>query len=263
MGSHAETGTADLLTLTDVRKSFPDRPGPFSQAREVLHGVSLHVAPGESVGLVGESGSGKSTLCRIALGLEQPSSGMVTLLGHGITRARERDLRCLRPYAQMIFQNPFSCFDPLRTIGQSLEEPLLEHRRELDRAGRERAIASLMSECALSPELLDRRPPELSGGQLQRLSIVRALLLEPRLVVADEMVSALDVVVQAQVLALFKRLVDERGIGLLRSIADRVVVMREGTIVDEGTVAHIFRESGHPYTQELVRAIPTLPARRR
>lgn len=258
-----------LLAGSHLTKTY--RPRGLSRraaARPAVDDVSFEVRAGQTLGVVGESGSGKSTLCRMAMRLVDPDSGTLTVCGRDITRLRGRDLKDVRPLVQMVFQNPFGSFDPLVRLDRSLAEPLVQYGLARGSDEIRARLEGLASECGLAPELLGRYPGELSGGQLQRMAIVRALCMAPRVLVADEVVSALDVVVQDEVLTLLERLVRERGMGMLlvshdlaviRRVSSHVIVMREGRLVDEGSVDHIFRESAVPYTRQLVSAIPSLP----
>lgn len=261
-------GEDPLLVVEGLAKTYRHLGlGRTRQQRHATAGVSFAVRPGEVLGIVGESGSGKSTVCKMVMGLLRPDEGSVTLQGTRVDTLRPRERRRLWGRVQMVFQDPFSCFDPRVRVGDSLAEPLVVHGLARGRAAALEQLGPLLVECELDAEVLGHRPAELSGGQLQRLSIVRALSVSPKLLVADEVVSALDTCVQDDVLALLERLIAERGLGMLfvshdlaviRRICSHVIVMREGQVVDEGDVAHIFGPDAHEYTKSLVRAVPQL-----
>lgn len=250
-----------LVAMNDVVKTF----GTGDKAFTAIDGVSLEVRSGETLAIVGESGSGKSTTARLLMGLEQPTAGDVTINGFGTTRSLGRtSRRALARAVQLVYQSPYESLDPRYTVAQIISEPL----RAFDlipRSARARRVAELLEQVALAPDLLVRRPRELSGGQSQRVAIARALASEPDLIVLDEAVSALDVSVQAQVLQLLVNLQAELGLtyvfishdlAVVRQVSDRVVVMRTGRIVEEGTVDAIFENPKEQYTRALLDAIP-------
>ncbi|MEU8176540.1 ABC transporter ATP-binding protein [Microbispora hainanensis] len=233
-------------------------------SRRAVDGVSFRLQAGETLGVVGESGSGKTTLARLALGLLAPDAGEVSLRGGPWSGLPERLRRPLRPAIQVIAQNPLDSFDPRHTVGRLVADPLsaLPRRRR-----RERAI-ELLGRVGLPPDLLGRRPRELSGGQRQRVAIARALASRPEVLICDEPVSALDVSVQAQVLDLLAEIQAEDGtallfishdLGVVRHLSDRVLVMKDGRVVEEGDAGEVFRHPRHPYTRELLAAVPRLP----
>ena len=257
------TGERPLLTVTDLRKSFVGRMG---QEVRALQGVSIEVGANESVGLVGESGSGKSTLGRCIVGLEVPTSGSIGIDGLDASdfqrlSATER-LACRRA-AQIVFQDPYSSLDPTQTIGSAIREVLRIHgkhgRRDDGRVG------ELLELVGLPPGYARRRPASLSGGERQRVAIARALAVEPKLLVCDEPVSALDVSVQAQVLNLFRTLREEFGLsylfithdlGVVRQVVDRVYVLHNGLVVEQGPVEEVMDAPKHEYTTRLIESIP-------
>ena len=258
-----------LIELRSVSKLFPVRTGLLRRVHAHVHAVSdvtVSIRPGESLGLVGESGSGKSTLGRLALRLVNPSSGSVRFEGQDITKLSGSGLRAMRSRAQMVFQDPFSAFNPLQALAASVAEPLDTHLslRGADRAAR---LEELMSLVGLSTSHLDRYPRELSGGQLQRLAIARALAASPRLVVLDEPVSSLDVSTQAQVINLLESLRERLGVAylfiahnpaLVRHLSDRIGVMYLGEIVELGSAGEVYERPKHPYTHALLSAV-TVP----
>jgi peptide/nickel transport system ATP-binding protein len=234
----------------------------------VLHGVDIRVGKGETVGIVGESGSGKTTLGRALLGLIKPAAGSVVFDGSDITALDERARRPLRRRMQMIFQDPMSSLNPRHTIGRILIEPILLHGLAKSHAAALALVHGILDRVGLSRRTVDFYSYELSGGQRQRVGIARAVVLRPDFVLADEIVSGLDVSTQAQVLRLLKELTGEMHLALafishdlsvVRSICQRVVVMREGRVVEEGPCERIFAAPAAAYTRMLIDAIP-LPA---
>jgi len=262
-----------LATAAGLTKHFP-QGGFFTRGRAVqaVTDVSLAVAAGETLGLVGESGSGKSTVGRLLLGLLPPTAGQVTFDGADLATARPAELRLLRRRMQLVFQDPYGSLDPRRTVGAQIGDALGIHAL-LPKPARPARIAALLEQVGLAPEHAARYPHQFSGGQRQRIGIARALASNPDFLVADEPVSALDVSVQAQVLALLADLRARLGLAMLfishdlpvvRHLCDRVAVMYLGRIMEEGTVAEVFSAPRHPYTQALLSAAPSLhPERRR
>ncbi|UVY84610.1 ABC transporter ATP-binding protein [Brachybacterium sp. NBEC-018] len=252
----AASGAPPLLEVRGAERSFGHRSRPV----RALRPTDLTVRPGDSIGVAGESGSGKTTLARIVLGLTAPDAGQVRIAGREVTRGD----RALRRIVQPVFQNPHSSFDPSRSVGWSVLEPV-RALGGVPRARRGELRDTLLRDVGLDPALAGRRPDELSGGQLQRAAIARALAVSPQLLVCDEAVSALDVTVQAQILALLARLQQERGLALvfithdlavLRELCRDVIVMRRGEVVERGVTAHVFDDPQHAYTRELIAAIP-------
>jgi peptide/nickel transport system ATP-binding protein len=255
-----------ILEMDDVSISFKR---PDGSALDALVGVSLVVRPNETLGVVGESGSGKTTLGRVALALQQPDRGEVRFDGQPWSKLAESARRPTRRRIQTIVQDPLGSFDPRYTVERIIEQPL-RLRGNLDRATRRRRIAELVDLVSLSPELLARRADTLSGGQRQRVSIAQALASEPKLLVCDEPVSSLDVMTQAQVLALLVALQARLGLamlfishdlGVIRHMSHRIAVMEAGRIVETGTADEVFDHPQHPYTRRLLAAVPRLPGR--
>jgi peptide/nickel transport system ATP-binding protein len=254
-----------ILKLTDVSKTFPVndlRRG--ARGFNALDKVSVAVPRGQTHALVGESGCGKTTALRIALGLETATSGSIVLDGHEISGLSWNRLRPLRRKAQLVHQDPFATLDPKFTVGQSITEPLVSFRIGDRRSRRERA-RELLDQVALPASYLDRLPSELSGGQRQRVAIARALALRPDLIMLDEPVSALDVLVQEQILRLLADLQAALGLSYLfvshdlavvAEISHTVSVMSHGRVVEQGPVAEVFTNPHSPYTRELIDAIP-------
>ncbi|HEU4400627.1 MAG TPA: dipeptide ABC transporter ATP-binding protein [Candidatus Polarisedimenticolia bacterium] len=257
-----------LLEVRDLVKHFPIRRGLFARPSgsvRAVDGVSLRVAPGETLALVGESGSGKTTTGRCILRLLEPTSGAVRFGGVDLLGLSPRDMRRMRRQIQVIFQDPYASLNPRMRVGTIVREPLEIHRIGAGRKERDAMVARLLERVGLDPAAMRRFPHEFSGGQRQRIGVARALALRPRLIVADEPVSALDVSVQAQVINLLIDLQEEFGIAYLfiahdlavvERIADRVAVMYLGRIAEEAPVEAIFKNPLHPYTKALLQAIP-------
>lgn len=235
--------------------------GKGAERRRVLDGVDFAVAAGECLGIVGQSGCGKSTAMRIAARLLDADEGRISFCGKDITHTRGRELREVYGAMQMIFQMPEDSFDPRKTLGWSIAEPLLRHG--WPKVRREERVAALLHEVGLSASFAMRYPHEASGGECQRAAIARALTLSPKLLICDEVTSALDVTVQAQVVCLLRRILHEQraaclfvthDLALLPAIADRVIVMHGGKVVEEETVQEIVRQAKSPHTQELLAA---------
>ncbi len=236
-----------------------------------VDGVSLAVDRGRTVGVVGESGCGKSTLARLLVGLLTPTSGALRLDGRAVATFDAAARRRFHRTVQLVFQDPVSALNPRKTVRRILEGPL-EALTPLDRSARRQRVGELMDLVGLRPEFVERYPHEFSGGQAQRIGIARALAVEPDVVVLDEPVSALDVSIQAQVLALLRDLQARLGLAyvfishdlaVVEALADEVLVMRAGRVVERGDRARIFRAPSHPYTRALLAAVPGQAALRR
>jgi len=263
-----------LVRVEGLEKRF-GRGGFFGRGRETpaVDGVSFSLDRGETLALVGESGSGKSTTARLVMRLLAPDAGRIEWNGRDVTRLPARKLRPLRRFIQMVFQDPFASLNPRMRIGETVGEGLAIHEPGLGRDARRRRVGEALERCGLSAEAMDRYPHQFSGGQRQRIGIARALIVEPRVLVLDEPVSALDVSVQAQILNLLADIQRERGLSYLfishdlsvvRHVADRVAVMYAGRIVELAPAEHLFRRPRHPYTRALLDARPALsPAGRR
>jgi len=257
-----------LLEVTDLVVHFPIKSGIIVD-REVarvhaVDGVSFTLHEGETLGLVGESGCGKSTLCRAILQLVQPTSGSVRFDGQELVGRSRRDLRPLRREMQMIFQDPFASLNPRKRVGQIVGDPLELHGLASG-AELKRRVQELLDRVGLQAEHYNRYPHEFSGGQRQRIGIARALALQPKLIIADEPVSALDVSVQAQIINLLEELQDEFGLsylfvahdlGVVRHVSDRVAVMYLGKVVENSDSDGLYDHPLHPYTNALLSAVP-------
>jgi dipeptide transport system ATP-binding protein len=233
--------------------------------RPVLHGVGVTIGRGETVGIVGESGSGKTTLGRALIGLIRPADGSIRFDGREMIGLTETAMRPLRRRMQMIFQDPMSSLNPRRTIRSILSDPLMLHAIAADRASAERRVEAVMDRVGLPMMVLGRYPHELSGGQRQRVGIARAVVLKPDFVLADEIVSGLDVSTQAQVLKLLGELKREMNLAMafishdlsvVRAVCDRVYVLSAGRVVEQGPCESVFKTPAHAYTRTLIDAIP-------
>ena len=259
-----------LLEVRHLKVHFPVKHGVFSRVNawvKAVDDVSLTVAPGETVGLVGESGCGKTTLGRAIIRLLEPTAGSVTFEGEDITTLDGAALRARRRRFQMIFQDPVGSLNPRMTVGQIIGEALDIHGLAADEQAREARIGQLLKDVGLNPQHAQRYPHEFSGGQRQRIGIARALAVEPKLIVCDEPVSALDVSVQAQIINLLQDLQREHGLAYLfiahdlavvEHISHRVVVMYLGKVVETAASKAVVTQPKHPYTQALLSAVPVV-----
>lgn len=256
-----------ILTAHHLNKSYTQRSGRFgfaSKQVKALDDVSISLRAGSTLAVVGESGSGKSTLARCLLQLQPLDSGDVLFQGHNLAELSGNELRLQRRYLQMIFQDPFASLNPRMKIGQIVGEGLLIHQLG-NRAEQQQKVSRMLKRVGLSDADMEKYPHEFSGGQRQRIGIARALVLEPKVVVCDEPVSALDVSIQAQILLLLKDLQQEMALSYLfishdlrvvRHIADEMVVMYQGRIVEQGQVEAIYSAPSQEYTRNLLHAIP-------
>jgi peptide/nickel transport system ATP-binding protein len=259
-----------LLVVENLEVSFPStgvawlaRKGRLVRA---VNGISLSLRRGESLGLVGESGCGKTTLARAILQLADISAGSIYFAGQRISSKDRRSVEKLRRDTAMIFQDPYGALNPLMSVGETLAEVIRVHRKAMPESVETR-VAELLSLVGLSPDFASRKPRTLSGGQCQRVGIARALAVDPKLIIADECVAALDVSIQAQIINLLKELRTRMRLALIfiahdlsvvRNMCDRVAVIYLGRIVEEGPTQDVFFHPKHPYTQALVRAIPQI-----
>jgi peptide/nickel transport system ATP-binding protein/oligopeptide transport system ATP-binding protein len=259
----------NLVEVRDLVKHFPIRQGVILQrqvgAVQAVDGVSFDVVRGETLGLVGESGCGKSTTARLVTRLIDPTSGSIKFDGQEISGLSRSKLKPLRREMQMIFQDPYSSLNPRKTVGSIIGEPFVIHGVEKDEKKRKRLVQELMDTVGLNPEHYNRLPHQFSGGQRQRIGVARAIALKPKLIVADEPVSALDVSIQAQVINLLRDLQRELGLTIIfiahdlsvvRHVCDRVAVMYLGKIVELGTSDELYGHPRHPYTGALLSAVP-------
>lgn len=261
-----EGGPVPLLEVKGLSKHYSTkRPASFRKSLvKAVDDVSFHIYEGETYGLVGESGCGKSTLGKTLLRLVEPTAGEALYQGEDLNQMPSRKLRASRRQLQMVFQDPYSSLNPRKTIGRTLEEPLIIHGIGSPQQRTELALR-MLGTVGLQEEHYDRLPHELSGGQRQRIGLARALILEPRLVICDEPVSALDVIIQSQIINLMRKLQRElkltylfiaHDIGVIRHISDRIGVMYLGKMVEEARTDDLFAQPLHPYTQVLLSAVP-------
>jgi peptide/nickel transport system ATP-binding protein len=262
--------TEPLVQIRGLEKHFPQRGGQLLRA---VDGVDLDLVAGETLGLVGESGCGKSTLGRTLLRLIEPTAGSVRFAGEDVTGFGAGKLRAWRRQAQIVFQDPYASLNPRMTVADTLGEPLMIHGLGKTRADRNARIGALLAKVGLPPDAAPRYPHEFSGGQRQRIGIARALAVEPKFLVADEPISALDVSIQAQIVNLLADLQAEEGLTYLfishdlkvvQHISSRVAVMYLGRVVEIASRAQLYADPKHPYSQALLSAVPVAdPTRER
>jgi oligopeptide transport system ATP-binding protein len=257
-----------LLVVDHLKKYFPVKSGLLFDRTvdyvKAVDDVSFFIRPGETLGLVGESGSGKSTAGYCVLQLLKPTEGSVRFQGRELTTMRREELRLMRREMQIVFQDPYASLNPRMTVGDIVAEPLVVHDVG-DRRSRRRSAERLLEVVGFNPDFINRYPHEFSGGQRQRIGIARALALNPRLIVCDEPVSALDVSIQAQILNLLKDLQNEFGLtylfiahdlAVVREMSDRIAVMNRGKLVEAGDATEVYQHPKDPYTKALLAAVP-------
>jgi oligopeptide transport system ATP-binding protein len=257
-----------LLVVDHLKKYFPVKSGLLFDRTvdyvKAVDDVSFVIHPGETLGLVGESGSGKSTAGYCVLQLLKPTEGSVRFQGRELTTMRREELRLMRREMQIVFQDPYASLNPRMTVGDIVAEPLVVHDVG-DRRSRRRSAERLLEVVGFNPDFINRYPHEFSGGQRQRIGIARALALNPRLIVCDEPVSALDVSIQAQILNLLKDLQNEFGLtylfiahdlAVVREMSDRIAVMNRGKLVESGDATEVYQHPKDPYTKALLAAVP-------
>jgi peptide/nickel transport system ATP-binding protein/oligopeptide transport system ATP-binding protein len=261
--------TTPLIEVRNLTKHFPITRGIIFQkqvgAVKAVDDISFAVPGGETLGLVGETGCGKSTTAKLLVRLLEPTSGQILFEGEDVAGGKGAELKALHRQVQMIFQDPYSSLNPRKTIGSIIAEPFVIHELHTESGERKRAVQELMDRVGLNPEHYNRYPHEFSGGQRQRIGVARAIALEPKLLIADEPVSALDVSIQAQVLNLLKRLQREMGLTLIfishdlsvvRHMCDRIAVMYLGKVVELTSNEALYSFPRHPYTGALLSAVP-------
>jgi ABC-type oligopeptide transport system ATPase subunit len=263
-----------LLRVRDLRKTYRRGGGVFSQESEgprftAVDGVSLEVARGETFAVVGESGCGKTTLARMLLRLIEPDAGEIRFESRDLLALRGEELCAARRQMQMVFQDPYASLNPRMRVGEIVSEPLAIHEPALSANLRLERAAAILHRVGVNEDALRRYPHEFSGGQRQRIGIARALILQPKLIVADEPVSALDVSVGAQVLLLLQELQREfaltfvfisHSLPVVAQVATRIAVMRAGQFLETGPAEQVLHQPQHPYTRELLSAVPELPS---
>jgi oligopeptide transport system ATP-binding protein len=271
---HDSSSNGALLAVKDLHKHFPIRKGVLVERTvgevKAVDGVSFDISEGESLGLVGESGSGKSTTGYCVLQLIKPTSGSIRFMGQELTEIGREELRHMRREMQIVFQDPYASLDPRMTVGGIVGEPLEVHGIGTRRS-RTETVRRLLDIVGFNPNFTNRYPHEFSGGQRQRIGIARALALNPKLIVCDEPVSALDVSIQAQILNLLKDLQRDfsltylfisHDLAVVRTMSDRIAVMNEGKLVEIGTAEQIYNEPRDEYTKALFTAVPVPDPRR-
>jgi ABC-type oligopeptide transport system ATPase subunit len=267
------SSTEILLEARELRKSYRRGGGVFARGGEggeftAVDGVSFELAQGETFAVVGESGCGKTTLARMLLRLIDPDAGEIRFEGRDLLALSGGDIRVARRQMQMVFQDPFASLNPRMRVGEIVAEPLAIHEGQLSKNERRSRTVAMLERVGLKADALERYPHEFSGGQRQRIGIARALILQPKLIVADEPVSALDVSVGAQVLLLLQELQKEFGLTyifishslpVVAQIATRIAVMRAGKFVEVGAAEQVLHQPKHEYTRELLEAVPEVP----
>jgi len=261
--------TNEMLELKDIKKYF-DAPGFFlgkkTNKLRALDGINLSISVGQKIGIVGESGCGKSTLSKVIMRLIEPTSGMIKLFGEDITSVTPQVLNKIRKNIQIIFQDPFSSLNPRMRIGEIISEPLYIHERVFPDQIKSQVL-EIMTAVGLTEEFFDRYPHQLSGGQRQRVGIARALILKPKIIIADEPVSALDVSIQAQLLNLLNKLHEDynltlifisHDISVVQHTCDKIAVMYLGQIIEMGDANSLIQNPKHPYTEALISAVPQI-----
>jgi oligopeptide transport system ATP-binding protein len=274
VSEHDSSSNGSLLTVKELHKHFPIRRGILIERTvgevKAVDGVSFDIAEGETLGLVGESGSGKSTTGYCVLQLIKPTSGSIRFMGQELTEIGREDLRHMRREMQIVFQDPYASLDPRMTVGGIVGEPLEVHGIGTRRS-RTETVRRLLDIVGFNPNFTNRYPHEFSGGQRQRIGIARALALNPKLIVCDEPVSALDVSIQAQILNLLKDLQRDfsltylfisHDLAVVRTMSDRIAVMNQGKLVEIGTAEQIYNEPKDEYTKALFTAVPVPDPRR-
>ena len=274
--SPGETPSTDgvLLQITDLKKHFPIKKGIFWErevgAVKAVDGVSFSIPEGHTLGLVGESGSGKSTTGYCILQLLKPTAGSIRFMGQELTELGREDLRRMRREMQIVFQDPYSSLDPRMTVGGIVSEPLEVHGIGTRKSRRE-TVRRLLEIVGFNPNYTNRYPHEFSGGQRQRIGVARALALNPKLIICDEPVSALDVSIQAQILNLLKDLQRDFGLtylfishdlAVVRTMSDEIAVMNQGELVEVGAAEQVYLNPSHEYTKALFSAVPVPDPRR-
>jgi len=271
---HDSSSNGSLLTVKDLHKHFPIRKGILVERTvgevKAVDGVSFDISEGETLGLVGESGSGKSTTGYCVLQLIKPTSGSIRFMGQELTEISREDLRHMRREMQIVFQDPYASLNPRMTVGDIVGEPLEVHGIGTRRS-RTETVRRLLEIVGFDPNFTNRYPHEFSGGQRQRIGIARALALNPKLIICDEPVSALDVSIQAQILNLLKDLQRDfsltylfisHDLAVVRTMSDRIAVMNQGKLVEIGTAEQIYNEPKDEYTKALFSAVPVPDPRR-